>query len=71
MKNKTIYTDEPMKYRIIKDFLPKPEDIDFSDEKVRIVPDSMVKTKGLVIKVTKRKSVISRSKRNYGIIVVD
>jgi predicted DNA binding CopG/RHH family protein len=35
MKKKTIYTDEPMKTgKIVKDFLPAPEDLTFRKERV-------------------------------------
>lgn len=70
MRNKIIYTDEPMKYRVIKDFLPKPEDIDFSDEKVRVIPSSIVHAENLAVKVSKRKSAVSRNKKNDGAIVL-
>jgi hypothetical protein len=36
MKKKIIYTDEPMSTRIIKDFLPKPEDLVFKEEKKKV-----------------------------------
>lgn len=37
MKNKTKYSDEPMgAYKVIKDFLPSPEDLVFKDDNVKI-----------------------------------
>ena len=37
MKNKITYTDEPMgKTRIMKDFLPSPEQLAFKEEKVKV-----------------------------------
>ena len=37
MKNKITYTDEPMrKGRIMKDFLPSPEQLAFKEEKVKV-----------------------------------
>jgi hypothetical protein len=37
MKNKTKYTDEPMgELRIVKDFLPRPEQLAIKEENVKI-----------------------------------
>jgi predicted DNA binding CopG/RHH family protein len=37
MKNKIKYSDEPIgKYRVIKDFLPLPEDLIFKDDNVKV-----------------------------------
>lgn len=37
MKNKITYTDEPMgKVRIMKDFLPSPEQLALKEEKVKV-----------------------------------
>jgi len=37
MKNKIKYTDEPMgELRIIRDFLPSPEELAFKEEKVKV-----------------------------------
>ncbi|MDO8519511.1 MAG: CopG family transcriptional regulator [Deltaproteobacteria bacterium] len=37
MKNKIIYTDEPMgKIRIIRDFLPPPEELAFKEDQVKV-----------------------------------
>ena len=37
MKNKITYTNEPMrKVRIMKDFLPSPEQLAFKEEKVKV-----------------------------------
>lgn len=37
MKNKIHYTNEPMKaVRVIKDFLPSPEQLAFKEEKVKV-----------------------------------
>ena len=37
MKNKIKYTDEPMgKLKIIKDFLPKPEELALKEENIKI-----------------------------------
>ncbi|MFH0948486.1 MAG: CopG family transcriptional regulator [Elusimicrobiota bacterium] len=37
MKSKIKYTEEPMgELRVVKDFLPPPEDISVSDEKVKV-----------------------------------
>ena len=37
MKNKITYTDEPMsKVRVVRDFLPSPEQLAFKEEKVKI-----------------------------------
>ena len=37
MKKKTIYTDEPMKVgKIVKDFLPSPEELVFKEETVKV-----------------------------------
>ncbi len=37
MTNKIKYTDEPMgKVRVIKDFLPSPEQLAFKEEKVKV-----------------------------------
>ena len=37
MKNKITYTDEPMgKVRVVKDFLPTPDQLAFKEEKVKI-----------------------------------
>ncbi|MBL8180947.1 MAG: CopG family transcriptional regulator [Blastocatellia bacterium] len=37
MKKKTIYTDEPIgKIKVVKDFLPKPEDLVFREDNVKV-----------------------------------
>ncbi len=37
MKNKITYTDEPMgKVRVVRDFLPSPEQLAFKEEKVKV-----------------------------------
>ena len=37
MKNKITYTDEPMgKVRVVKDFLPSPDQLAFKEEKVKV-----------------------------------
>ena len=37
MKKKIAYTNEPIgDYRVIKDFLPSPEDLAFKEEKVKV-----------------------------------
>lgn len=37
MKKKTIkYTDEPINAKVIKDFLPKPEDLVFKEDNVKV-----------------------------------
>jgi predicted DNA binding CopG/RHH family protein len=37
MKSKITYTDEPMgKVRMVKDFLPSPEQLAFKEEKVKV-----------------------------------
>lgn len=37
MKSKITYTDEPMgKVRVVKDFLPSPEQLAFREEKVKV-----------------------------------
>jgi hypothetical protein len=37
MKSKITYTDEPMgKVRVVKDFLPSPEQLAFKEEKVKV-----------------------------------
>ncbi len=37
MKHKITYTDEPLgNVRVIKDFLPPPEELAFSEEKVKV-----------------------------------
>ena len=36
MKNKIKYIDEPIRAKVIKDFLPKPEDLVMKDEQVKV-----------------------------------
>ena len=36
MKKNIRYSDEPMNAKVIKDFLPKPEDLVFKEEKVKV-----------------------------------
>jgi predicted DNA binding CopG/RHH family protein len=36
MKNKIQYTDEPIKFKVIPNFLPGPEDLIFNEKKNRI-----------------------------------
>ncbi|MDX8392688.1 MAG: BrnA antitoxin family protein [Mariprofundaceae bacterium] len=37
MKKKTAYTDEPLvNVRVIRDFLPPPEELAFNEEKVKV-----------------------------------
>jgi hypothetical protein len=36
MKKKTKYTDEPMEFRIVKDFLPSPEKLALRSENVKV-----------------------------------
>ena len=36
MKKKIIYTDEPIKSKKIKDFLPSPEELVFKNDKKRV-----------------------------------
>jgi len=36
MKKKTIYKDEPIEAKVIRDFLPKPENLVMRDEKVKV-----------------------------------
>lgn len=36
MKNTIKYTNEPIKARVIKDFLPRPEDLVMKEEKVKV-----------------------------------
>lgn len=37
MKKKTLYTDEPIgKIEIVKDFLPKPEELVFREDNVKV-----------------------------------
>jgi predicted DNA binding CopG/RHH family protein len=35
-KRKTKYTDEPMEYKIIEDFLPSPKDLVLKEDNVKI-----------------------------------
>ncbi|RUM66556.1 MAG: hypothetical protein DSZ05_04060 [Sulfurospirillum sp.] len=36
MKKKITYSDEPIRAKVIKDFLPEPEDLVMKDEKVKV-----------------------------------
>ncbi len=36
MKKNINYSDEPINAKVIKDFLPKPEDLVFKEEKVKV-----------------------------------
>jgi len=37
MKNRTKYTDEPLgELRVVRDFLPSPEELAFKEEKVKV-----------------------------------
>jgi len=36
MKKKTIYKDEPIEAKVVRDFLPKPENLVLRDEKVKV-----------------------------------
>ena len=36
MKKKIKYRDEPINAKVVKDFLPKPEDLVFKEEKVKV-----------------------------------
>jgi predicted DNA binding CopG/RHH family protein len=36
MKKKIVYTDEPINYRVIDNFLPPPEELVLKEEKVKV-----------------------------------
>lgn len=54
MKKNIRYHDEPLNAKVIKDFLPKPEDLIFKEEKVKVTMSLSKRSVDFFKKVAKR-----------------